>query len=274
MTVVAVGAPHPRDARLAFDAEEHAYWWDGVRVSCSVTGLWETYFPEFDSDSTIQTYFASWKANPKSKYSALCQYLELIHGADETAQKRAIASLWEANRTNAAALGTSLHAAIEDHLITGRLPADGTTPEFRQYVKWRAEVAAAWQPLRVEWRVYDDKAGIAGTIDSLWLDGDGRLVLVDWKRCKKGALEQKAFRGETGWGPCSEMPNTPVGHYTLQQSLYASILARNYQLVVDRAVLVQLHPDLKTYNAVTVPLLYDVATAMLDEHQHECHDGL
>jgi hypothetical protein len=37
-------------------------------------------------------------------------------------------------------------------------------------------------------------------------------------------------------------------------------------MVIDRALLVQLHPELPTYHAVEVPLLDDVASAMLD-HQ-------
>ena len=177
--LVASSPPHPRDARLTFDEEHHAYYWDGVRVSVSVTGVWESYFPSFDSEGTIEKYFGSWKANPKSKYAALIQYLVLVHGADEQQQKRSIAVLWEANRTHAAALGTALHAAIEAHLLTGQLPADGTTPEFCQYLRWRAEVASTWQPLRAEWRICDDHADVAGTIDSLWLDGDGNYVIVD-----------------------------------------------------------------------------------------------
>ena len=265
--LLAASPPHPRDARLAFDAEKHTYEWDGVRVPVSVTGVWESYFPSFNSENTIKTYFVAWKANPNSKYSALIRYLDLVHGADVAEQKRAIRDLWEANRTHAAALGTALHAAIEEHLLTGQLPADGTSmPEFCQYLQWRTEVAAAWQPLRAEWRVYDDEADVAGTIDSLWLDGDGNLIIVDWKRCKKGALEQSAYRGETGFGPAAVLPNTSLAHYTMQQSLYTCILARNYDLVVDRAVLVQLHPDLPTYKVVPVPLLNDVATTMLEEH--------
>ena len=53
----------------------------------------------------------------------------------------------------------------------------------------------------------------------------------------------------------------------MQQSLYACILARSYDMVVDCAMLVQLHPDLKTYNAVQVPLRMAEATAMLDERE-------
>ena len=255
---------HTRDARLAFDPVGHVYWWDGARVGMSVTSLWQSFFPSFDGDATIQKYFPAWLANPKSKYSALCRYLALVKGADEAAQKHAIAALWEANRSHAAALGTALHAAIEMHLQTGQLPDNAhTMPELCQYLQWRADVASDWVPIKVEYRIYDEKADVAGTIDSLWKDRTGRLVLVDWKRCGKGKLEEKAYRGETGSGPCAALANTSLGHYTAQQNLYAKILARNYGVTVDRMYLVQLHPDLAKYRWVPVPLMPELAESML-----------
>ena len=132
-------------------------------------------------------------------------------------------------------------------------------------------MASGWQPLCAEWAIYDDRARVAGTIDSLWRDDKNRLVIVDWKRCKKGALERKPYRGEMGWGPCAALPNTPMGHYTAQQNLYAGILARNYDLTVDEIFLVQLHPTLPTYKSVRVPLLPEMAAAMLLDRQQRVH---
>jgi hypothetical protein len=257
-----------RDARLTFCPVEHAYWWDGVRVSVSVTSVWRSFFPSFDAEATIQTFFASWLANPNSKYAALINYVRLLEGADEAAQKQCIASLWKAMGTHAAALGTELHAAIETHLLTGQLPTC-IMPELRHYLQWRADVASDWKVFKVEWRIYDDEADVAGSIDSLWTDDTGRLVLVDWKRCGKGKLEQKAYRGETGWGPCAALANTPMAHYTVQQNLYASILARNYGMVVDRIYLVQLHPDLPTYRRIPVPLMPELGGAVLKLQQQK-----
>ena len=48
-----------------------------------------------------------------------------------------------------------------------------------------------------------------------------------------------------------------------QQNLYARILARCYGLTVDRIYLVQLHPDLAKYRWVPVPMMPDLAEAML-----------
>ena len=264
-----LAGPHPRDGRLRFEAAEHAYWWDGERVPVSVTGGWEAFFPVFNPVETVKNCYASWIENPASKYSALCQYLSLVEGVDEQGQKDAILALWEANRANAAGLGTAMHTAIEIHLRTGRLPNDDATPELRHYLRWREEVASAWQPLRSEWGIFDDRARVAGTIDSLWLDDENRLILVDWKRCKKGALTKKPYRGETGWGACAALPNTSLGHYTAQQNLYAAIVSRNYNLAIDAIYLVQLHPALKTYNCVSVPLLPEMAAAMLREYEQQ-----
>ena len=264
-------AIHPHDARLTFDSEAHAYWWDGVAVSTSVTGLWESFFPSFDPDATIAKFFASWMRNPASKYHALCSYLALVERVDEPAQQHAIKLLWEANRNRAAALGTVLHAQIETHLLTGQLPNEEMmTVELKQYVSWRAD-HSTWRPLRTEMRIYDDRARVAGTLDSLWRDGDGQIVLIDWKRCQPGALDKKAYRGETGWGPCATLANNAMGHYTAQQNVYAAILKRNYDIYVNEIYLVQLHPDMPTYKHVEVPMLPGVATAMLDEHERSQH---
>ena len=260
-------AVHSRDARLRFFVEAHVYFWDGVRVPLSVSGLWEQFFPSFDPEATIERFFESWVRNPSSKYHALCSYLALVEGVDEPAQQHAIKLLWEANRTRAAALGTALHAQIETHLLTSELPdEDMMTLELKQYLRWRAD-HSTWRPLRAEMRIYDDRARVAGTLDSLWRGADGQIVLIDWKRCQPGALDKKAYRGETGWGPCAALPNNAMGHYSAQQNLYAAILSRNYDITVDEIYLVQMHPNLSTWKQVEVPMLPEVAAAMLDEQE-------
>ena len=255
---------HPRDERLAFNAAAHVYYWDGEPVPISVTGLWESHFPRFDADATIDRFFASWASNPNSKYHALCSYLSMVVGVDAAAQKSAILSLWEAKRAEAAALGTAMHSAIEADL-TGVRAADASVPELNQYLQWRKEVAADWTLVRAEWAIYDDGARVAGMIDSVWQDGDGRIFIVDWKRIKAGALERPAYRGETGTGPCALIKNTTFNHYAVQQHLYAAILKRCYDITVHGMYLVQLHPQLRHYRCVQVPPdVADVAIALLN----------
>jgi hypothetical protein len=258
-----LGSTHPRDRRLSFDATEHIYYWDGNRVPVSVSGVWQAHFPRFEPETTVERYFSGWAANPDSYYYPLVSYLRLVAGADEASQKHAICELWAALGREAAAKGTSMHAAIEAHL-TGERAVDASVPELAQWLRWKREAAAGWTLLRVEWAVYDDTAQVAGMIDSLWKDEHGRTVMVDWKRSKPGTLQRRAFRGETGTGPCAELPNTPFQHYAVQQALYAAILRRCYNVHVEEAWLLQLHPLLPDYQMVRVPDVGDVADALLD----------
>ena len=86
---------HPRDARIVFEPEGHKYFVDGVPVDISVTGLWVQYFPSFEAEETIERSFNMWKTQVHNKYYQLLQYLELVEGQNEAAQKRAVAALWE-----------------------------------------------------------------------------------------------------------------------------------------------------------------------------------
>ena len=171
---LAVANPHPRDAHLQFDEPEHAYHWQGHRVPISVSGVWSKYFPRFDAEATIDKYFAQWTANPKSKYYTLLQYLSLVlNEVDVVTQRQAIATLWEANRQRASSDGTTMHARIEAH-VNGEA-SDGTGDgSWTHYLRWRSEWAVGLTPYRTEWAIYDDRAGVAGMIDSLWIDGEGR----------------------------------------------------------------------------------------------------
>ena len=260
---------HPRDVRLAFDAAAHAYYWDGIRVPISVSGVWQRCFPTFDAAATIERCFDGWRSNPNSKYCALLRYLELVVGGGVAEQKAAVAQLWEAHRTRAADEGTALHAQIEAHLARADAPSEATA-EWAQYLAWRAEWAGGWEPYRVEWAVHDDAANVGGMIDSVWRDADGRLVMVDWKRCKPagrggGGLspDDKAYGGATGFGPCAALPDTAFYHYAVQQNLYAAILARNYGVRVHAMYLAQFHPRLKAFHCVRVPELGELAVRLL-----------
>ena len=107
---------HPRDARITFEAEGHAYYIDGERAPASVTAVWQRHFPDFDPGSTLDRYFCGWAANPSSKYHSLIHYLRLVRGFDVEDQKGAIAALWDAQGKCAAAEGTYMHYQIESLL--------------------------------------------------------------------------------------------------------------------------------------------------------------
>ena len=93
---------HPRDKRVALDADTHTYSIDGSSQGVtSVTALVDEYFPKFDADAVLDMYYARWQQyaykNP--------EYYGKI--------REKIKKMWETKRQQAAADGTRLHATIE-----------------------------------------------------------------------------------------------------------------------------------------------------------------
>ena len=258
---------HPRDARIVFEPEGHKYFVDGVPVDISVTGLWVQYFPRFEAEETIERSFNMWKTQVHSKYYNLLQYLELVEGLDDLAQKKAIAALWEANGANAAAKGTRMHVQIEAFLKGKETESEAVSPEMEQFHEWRSEWAGDLSVYRTEWAIFDEAAKVAGMIDSVWKDEKGRLIIVDWKRCKpngkKGLSPEDPSYGRKGLVHCDTLPDNKYSHYSVQLNLYKRILERCYGLTVHAMYLAQFHPDLKKYHCVEVPALVEMADKIL-----------
>lgn len=284
--------PHSRDDRIQFEEEGHTYYIDGKRVSRSVSAVLDLYFARFDPHAVVEKYFARWKVDPASKYYQMIKDLELVDGMGEEEQKRAIVRLWAARGEEASCAGTEMHAQIEHHL-NGAVEdgsGGGQSVEFDQYLQWRKSFFPERQPMpyRTEWSVYDEEAGLAGQIDSLWKGKDGAFFMVDWKRCSPAGRRTTdplqplgphvpAFRWETGIGPCSRLPHTPFFHYCIQQNLYKYILERHYGIKVERMFLAQFHPLLPSFHSVEVPDMQDVTReimeALYEERQRMSIEG-
>ncbi len=264
--------PHPRDSRIQFDEASHTYFADGKPCVASVSALWQRHFPEFDGRSVIDRCFDGWRANPSSRYGALIHEMEK-QDPDASAEtlKQGIEKAWKRE----AEKGTRMHARIE-HLLNAMAanePVDTEEQdegEMHAFNRWRAKAAASMQAYRTEWRIFDDRTRVAGTIDSIWTTSSGDFIMVDWKRCKPSfrgggmSADDKAYDGRTGSGPCSALPDTKFYHYAVQQNLYKCILNRCYGIRVRRMYLAQFHPELPTYHFVQVPELADVANALLE----------
>jgi hypothetical protein len=77
--------------------------------------------------------------------------------------------------------------------------------------------------------------------------------MVDWKRCQK--METKEYRDARGFPPFEKLPHTNLGHYTVQQNLYAHMLRKHYGIDCKTLSLLQLHPDLPTFVVWKLELL-------------------
>jgi DNA polymerase III epsilon subunit-like protein len=111
----------------------------------------------------------------------------------------------------------------------------------------------------------------AGQIDSIWIDKNGRLYMIDWKRSRKPLLAHaSASYGRMGSGPLAHVPDSAYFRYALQQNLYALLLEQRHGLRCDGGLyLLRLHAELGegAYEMVQCPDMRAEAMALLElEH--------
>ncbi len=265
--------PHPRDTRIVFDEPTHKYYIDGDKMfTISVSGLVHDYFPHFDASKVVNQYYKSWSENKQSKYFSLIRYLRHVVGIDnEDDIKSEIAASWNAAGNAASGAGTATHLDIE-LFLNDDPKCDTSNTDLAQFHAWRATPPYnTWTPYRTEWSIFDEKACVAGQIDSLWVAPDAKFHMVDWKRCAK--IETKTSFGETGYEPFEKLPNTNHGHYTVQQNAYSHMLRKNYDIECASLSLVQIHPDLPTFKVWPLQILKEETAEIFKRRFMAVRDG-
>ena len=260
---------HPRDANIRFQEEGHKYTiltdLNSKYTSCTTWN--HSHFAKFDADSVITSMMQGKNWNPSNKYWG--------QTADQIKQQ------WAASGAAAAKAGTQMHYEIECFMqgVGGLCPIGLKTdkhpggvcsthqdllnyyneeelatlsPHFLKFVKDTPHLV----PYRTEWLIYDDQAKISGSIDMVYENPDGSLMIYDWKRCVK--IEKTNGFGKWATTECiSHIPDSNFWHYALQLNTYKTIIERNYGKRVTDLCLVRLHPDSKTYELLKVPILED-----------------
>lgn len=261
--------PHPLDARVVMDPVAHKYFLDGEKTfPISVTGVWASKFEKFDPEACVNKYFVGWSSSPSNKYFQLIQYLKIRAQKTDDEIKTEIMAFWNDNGNLQSNLGTHMHLQIERAL--NELPYEDNTPEMTMYhTFFKVEIGGrGWKPYRTEWSVFDEEAMVAGQIDSVFVDADGGLHMVDWKRCKdKLTPAMKSYRNRRGYGLCSHLLDTSYNHYCVQQNLYKYILQKNYGVHLRSMHLAQFHPNFSEYNFVAVDDMQPLAQALIAEHK-------
>lgn len=250
---------HERDSRIKFREEGHQYWIDGVSGEyVSTTTLIHHSFAPFNSDEVIAKMMKgrNWATSPYNGMS-----VEEIKAA------------WEANRDEAARLGTEMHYFIEvfnnrpDWNDEARLHEmlDLGRRELLLFSHFMREVVypRGWIPYRCEWTVFHETYKICGSIDMLYRDGDGEYIMVDWKRSKE-VKTSNWF--QKGLGVVSHLDDCNFNHYSLQLSIYKRILAERYGVNVRQLFLVILHPKQDEYIMLEVTPL-DVEVEEIFQHR-------
>ena len=103
--------------------------------------------------------------------------------------------------------------------------------------------------------VWDKELKLAGSIDMVFKNDDGTLLIYDWKRCKN---IKKDNRFQSSTTECiNHLPDTNFWHYSLQLNTYKYMLEKNYGKKVTGMYLVCLHPnnENKSYIRLKVPHL-------------------
>ena len=228
---------HERDARIQFDEVPHIYYVDGKPMDISVTGWVHRHFPHFDADKIIDKMMKSRKWRPGHKYYGM---------SPEQIKKQ-----WNDNGKAASAAGTKLHYDIE--CFYNNMDVVNDSKEYSQFLKFHESIGSHLKPYRTEWTVFDEDLKISGSIDMIFEDANGDLLIYDWKR-SKGIKKTNMF--ESAHTPCiSHFPNSNFWHYSLQLNTYKTILERKYGKKVSGMFLISLHPIQDTWLRFKVPAL-------------------
>lgn len=230
--------PHERDAHILFDEGPHIYTIDGDSDYMSVTTWNHKHFEQFDADKIIHRMMKS-KNWPNSKYYR--------QSPDE------IKAGWEKNRDEAASAGTKLHYDIECYY--NGFPQPNDSMEYKYFLNF-IEANKDLVPYRTEWMIWDKDLRFAGSIDMVFENQDGTLMIYDWKRSKGIKKTDRFLKFSTT--ECIEyLPDTNFWHYALQLNTYKALLEKCYGKKVTRMCLVCLYPENKDYQIFTVPHLND-----------------
>ena len=262
---------HWRDDHIHLDSVRHVYAYRDsnghhFEFSTSVSAVWENYFHRFNAEETLESFFDRWALDSTSKYNA-----QIIAGRAagkcDNVIKQNIADAWEANGMLARAQGTYMHRQIE--LALNGHNYDNSFKEMKQFFQWIRDVPATrgWKIFRTEWSVFNLNSPIAGQIDAIFEDKNGKCHMVDWKRCKEvlQPLAKVQFR-RFGKYPLHDMVDNAYYHYVLQQNLYSSILLSEYDLSLTSMSLVRFHPDEENYEHVGVPFLREETIRYILHH--------
>ena len=225
-----VNLNHLRDNSIEFDEKNHIYYVNSKKIDYSVTEFVHLFFPEFNSDNIIEKYYEIWQSNENSPYFGLTP--------------SEIRDLWQESGNEAARLGTILHKDIESFYLGKNIK--NNSKEYSHFQEFYNDFSD-FKPIKMEWCIYDEELGIAGSIDCIF-ENDGEIIIVDWKRSK----EIKEQSREQGFYPLSHLPNANYWHYSLQLNIYKYILEKNYNLKISGMNLVILHPNNDSYKIIKV----------------------
>lgn len=239
--------PHERDSNIKFDAGPHIYTIHHVddagagkknKKYTSVTTWNHQHFSKFDSDAIITSMMKS-KNWSKSIYYGKTR--------EEIKQE------WDNKRDEAAQAGTKLHYDIECYYNNN--PVKNDSIEYQYFIEF-LEATKTPLPLksyRTEWMIYHEDVLLAGSVDMVYENDDGTLMIYDWKRSKEIKKTDNFLK--FALTECiAHLPDTNFWHYSLQLNTYKKMIEEKYGKKVTKLCLVCLHPDNKNKSFQIIPV--------------------
>ena len=229
---------HIRDENITFQDYGHIYTLkhpgnlNGDTGFMSVTKLIHTLFNGFDSDKIINNMMSS-KNWTNSKYFGMT--------------KSEIKKQWSDSGANAANAGTMLHANIEEYY--NGVSVENDSIEYNYFLKFKDDFSHL-TAYRTEWMIYHEELRLAGSIDMVFQDIDGSLLIYDWKRVAD--ISKISKFNEWSISDIISVPDSKYWHYALQLNIYKAILIEKYNMNITDLYLVSLHPDNQTYERIFV----------------------
>lgn len=228
------------DSRIFFDEVLHQYTLDNGACLTPVSAVISHFFKPFD-----------------------CEYWSAKKARDRNVEQGLVKEEWDVKGHAASEVGTHMHAQIENFFLKREQEMRYDFSYRGQYLQVDEEFDISYEmaqfrrfldsvelnPFRVEWRVFDEAQGVAGTIDLVCRNGEC-FDIYDWKRSAK---LPDTNRWQRGWKGLEHLEDTSYNHYCLQQNLYRYILEHNYGLRIGNMHLVAFHPDLASFKLMRVP---------------------
>lgn len=210
---------------LEFDEASHTYRMGETKL-ISVTTLLSSWFKKFNPDETIKMMRSkpSW---PQSKYFGM---------TDED-----IKTTWSNDGMEASRKGTAMHLQIETYLKTGE---EGKSREMEQFMRFAEK--EKMDVVGVEYKVFDEEWGLAGTIDCV-AEEDGTWTLYDWKR-SKDIMTSYGYSIQEG---LTHIPSSNYWKYGLQLNLYRALVEKGGK-DVGRMCIVCFHEEHLDYQMYEV----------------------
>ena len=264
---------HPRDKDLQFEEKTHKYTvlpFPDTKF-LSVTTWNHNHFPHFDADAVIEKIMQSKGWKDGHKYWGLT--------ADEIKTK------WSENGKAVSGAGTDMHYEIECFMNNSDLPPKYThqdllsdflckngnnnpiykSKEWQYFLEYLQHLPHL-KPYRTEWMIYHETYQLAGCIDMVYENvEDGTLSIYDWKRCQE-ITKCNSFNEFALPNCINDLANSNFWHYSLQLNTYQFILEDKYGVKIKELVLVQLHPNLETFELHIVPNLQEQIKCLMQEH--------